>query len=304
MDFIKRNTGFFASCIVLLLASIILIVLIFIDVGKLNKAKKQVASAGDQIKSLMYATPAPTNKNVKAAQTNREELQERLTQVYQELQKGAYLKTRDDGVSVISSILRYISDYKKRVDNHVNANSEQVKIIVPKQFAFGFEDYIGSTLIPEGKVVPELDKQRQILSYILDQLIDADPTGIQAVRREDLENPTSSKGFQIDPAISARVPNAIDTLAFQVVFTGYTPSLRRFLNNLAYFELPVVVRSVEVDRLDSESGDNVEEIFKAMVDTDKNDSKIPVISEIESIFTVTLEFIEVIAPNDTEGEVL
>ncbi len=251
----------------------------------------------------MYANPVPTSKNVKAAEANFEELKERLVEIREELQKGAYLETSNDGVTVISSILRYISEYKKRLDKHINANSEPAPIKVPDQFAFGFEEYFGSMPIPEGEVVPRLDKQRQILSYILDQLIDANPTSIQKVKREDLENPKNSKAFQIDTGISASVPGVIDTLAFQVVFTGYTPSLRRFLNNLAYFQLPVVVRSVEVGRIGSEAQGTANKIFNAATNEDTIDNKTPIISEIESIFIVTLEFIEVIALPNTEGEV-
>ena len=282
--------------------AIVLMVLTVVESQKLSKAKAQVASVDGQIKAIMYATPAPTNKNVKAAQTNLEDLRERLETIYKRLRQGTYLETSDDGVRVTSKILRYITDYKKRAARHVDSNSSPAPIKVPDQFSFGFEKYSQSTLIPEGEIVPELDKQLQILSYILDKLIDADPTGIQAVRRESLDNPESSKGFKIDPAISARVPGAIDTLAFQVTFTGYTPTLRKFLNNLAYFQLPVVVRSVEVDRTGSTSQGKSSEFFSAVGTLGNNDNKTPVISEIESIFTVTLEFIEVIVPPDIEDD--
>lgn len=300
MDFIKRNIAFFVGCTALLLIAIFLLALIFVESGKLNRAKRQIASADEQIKVLMYADPAPNKRNLKAAQANLEELQERQAQVYQELRRGSDLETRQDGVKVISSILRYISDYKKSADGHLDANSEPARIEVPANFAFGFEDYVGSTLIPEGAIVPKLDKQRKVLSYILDQLFSADPSSIQAVRRENLEKSKSREKFQIDSAISARVPGVIDTLAFQVVFTGYTPSLRKFLNNLAYFELPVVVRSVEVARVESESKDSASKFFN----TKASDVETPVISEIESIFTVTLEFVEVITPPDTKEEAL
>ena len=221
------------------------------------------------MRAVMYANPAPTNKNVRSAQANLEELQGRLQSTYQQLQQGAYLNTSEDGVRVISGILRYISDYNKRVDNHINVNSEPAPIKVPDQFTFGFEKYFQSTRIPEGEIVPKLDKQRQILSYILDKLIN-----------------------------SARVPGAIDTLAFQVKFTGYTPTLRKFLNNLAYFQLPVVVRSVEVNRLDAKPQGRSSEAFGNVSTLNTDDNKTPVISEIESIFTVTLEFIEVIISPD------
>ena len=301
MDLLKRSPVLFGLCIVSVLVFLSLIVLTFVESKKLSAARLQVASADGQIKALMYANPAPTEKNIRAAKTNLEELDGRLQSIYQELQSGAYLDTSDDGVSVISSILRYISDYKKRAENHIDVNAAPAPIKVPEEFAFGFERYYKTTIIPEGEIVPKLDKQRQILSYILDKLIAADPTSIQSVEREDFESPADKEtGFKIEPAISARVPDAIDTLAFQITFTGYTPTLRKFLNSLAYFQLPVVVRSVEVGRVESNSQNKASEMFRFVSNAD--DNKIPVISEIQSVFTVTLEFIEVVVPSNPEED--
>lgn len=293
MDFIKRNTAFFVCCTSLLLIFLVLAALTFVELRKFSSTKSKIANADDQIQTLMSAKPTPNGKNMQAAKENRDELKERLSQIYKELQNGANIKvsSEDEGAIVISSILKYISDYGRRLDNHVNASSKSAPIKVSAQFPFGFEDYFGSTPIPEGSIVPLLDKQRHILSYILDQLIDSDPISILDVKRENLEE--IEKGFQIDPAISARVPNSVNTLAFQVVFTGYTPTLRRFLNNLAYFHLPIVVRSVQVNRLDSKFQAE-EKPSKKNVDSDDNDIMTPIISEIESKFTVTLEFVEVV----------
>ena len=303
MDLLKRSPVLFGLCIGSILVFLGLTVLTFFESKKLSEAKLQVASAGGQIKALMYANPAPTEKNIRAAETNLEELQERLQSIHQALQEGAYLNTSDDGVSVISSILRYISDYKKRVASHIDVNAAPAPIKVPEEFAFGFDRYYKTTIIPEGEIVPKLDKQRQILRYILDKLIAADPTSIQSIEREDFENSKGrdrDTGFKIDPAISARVPDAIDTLAFQITFTGYTPTLRKFLNSLAYFQLPVVVRSVEVGRVESNLQNNAGAMFDFVSNGD--DNKIPVISEIESVFTVTLEFIEVVVPSNPEED--
>ena len=98
------------------------------------------------------------------------------------------------------------------------------------------------------------------------------------------------------------MPDAIDTIAFQVIFTGYTPTLRKFLNSLAYFQLPVVVRSVEVSRVSSKSKGRLKKIFSREFETKNSGDKTPVISEVESLFMVTLEFIEVIKPADSKVE--
>ncbi|MEO5957916.1 MAG: hypothetical protein ABIZ49_01735, partial [Opitutaceae bacterium] len=53
--------------------------------------------------------------------------------------------------------------------------------------------------------------------------------------------------FAIDPRVSVRAPGFLDSTAFRLAFVGQTASLRAFLNRLASFELPVLVREVEVE---------------------------------------------------------
>ena len=77
--------------------------------------------------------------------------------------------------------------------------------------------------------------------------------------------------FVIDPRVSARVKGYVDTTAFRFVFTSQTAALRNFLNRLASFELPVLVREVEVDAATAEES--------VMV---KNGEEVAVKSETES----------------------
>ena len=95
-----------------------------------------------------------------------------------------------------------------------------------------------------------------------------------------------------------------------MTFTAYTDSLRSFLNDLAKFDLPIVVRSIEVTRPTGSQttaaparGNNLDAIFGAFggqgeADAPKEAQK-PVISENISTFTVTLEFIEIVLPADS-----
>jgi hypothetical protein len=69
--------------------------------------------------------------------------------------------------------------------------------------------------------------------------------------------------FVIDPRDTARVPGYVDATAFRITFTGQTTALRAFLNRLASFELPVLVRQVEVDVATSEEAANQAPIEEA-----------------------------------------
>ena len=316
MGLFKKNPAFCLFCVVAVLVFVGGSALVVMESDKLSKSKAQVVSADSQIKGLLTASPAPTHENVQAAQQNAEELSAKLLSLRETLQRGSRLKISNDGTRVMSGLQKYISNYRRQIVAHKNGAGEPAPIRVPANFAFGFEEYLEETNIGDDPVlVPQLDKQRQVLSYILNQLIAADPAGIQVVERELLEAPASdAKSFRINPAVSARVPGAIDTLAFRVTFTGYTPALRKFLNNLAQFDLPVVVRSVDVDRAATTKAaqhrpaSNIDEIFSvfggdsssASAEAASEVNGTPVISETESSFTVTLEFIEIILPSNSE----
>jgi hypothetical protein len=317
MGLFKKNPAFFIFCVVAVLVFAAGATLVVMESGKLAKSKKQVTSTNSQMNGLLQANPAPTSENVQAAQQNVAALSAQLLSIREDLQRGSRLTISNDGPRVMSGVQKYISNYRREVATHQSVQDVAAPIQIPQDFAFGFEEYLKQANISQDSaVVPQLDKQRQVLSYILNQLIAADPAGIQAVEREILgETTAKTSGFQINPAISARVPGAIDTLAFRVTFTGYTPTLRKFLNNLAQFDLPIVVRSVAVDRPANNAktakakkpkASNIDDIFGAFagssisVEAAPDADQTPVISETESSFTVTLEFIEIILPSNSE----
>ena len=144
----------------------------------------------------------------------------------------------------------------------------------PEAARFGFSLYANEG--PEAERIPAVFHQRQVAQYIIESLLDARPRALLALQREapltkkekedrdaaalavangappspDAATPTLPEGpdfFAIDPRASARVPGYLDATAFRVSFVGQTTALRTFLNKLASFELPVLVREVEVD---------------------------------------------------------
>ena len=316
MVLLKKNPVFCLVAALLLLVFVAGCALALAESGKLDTLKRKLVRAERQLAQLRDTAPSPSVENVAVAEQNAEQLSAQLQRILEDLQGGAGLTLSDDGVRVMSAIQQYITDHQKLAQAHVGVNEVPTAVAIADDFAFGFERYLDEAIIPEDPaVVPVLDKQRQVLSYIVKQLIAAHPVGIQKVERELLElKAVSGKpaaGFQIKPAVSARVAGAIDTLAFSVSFSGYTRSLRLFLNNLAQFDLPIVVRSVEVAR-PSESaaadtakpskGQEMGDIFSAFgapaaLEATPSPSQTPVIAENVSHFTVTLEFIEIILPD-------
>jgi hypothetical protein len=142
----------------------------------------------------------------------------------------------------------------------------------PEANRFGFAAFANEG--PLHDHIEPVFRQRQMIQYLVETLIEARPRSLIAVKRE----PTVSKAdrdartaaiangetpvepevvegpdyFTIDPRVTARMPGFIDTMAFRLVFTGQTAALRTFLNQLASFQLPVLVREVEVETASAE----------------------------------------------------
>ncbi|HAV12428.1 MAG TPA: hypothetical protein DCX06_02875 [Opitutae bacterium] len=322
MDFIKKNLVFCLIVVICLLACAAGAFLAYTESGSVQSEAQKAKSAQAQLNNLLVASPAPSADNVAASEQNVAALKAELEKIRSDLQRGSRMNTSSDGVGVMAGIQQYISEYQRRVADVVDADGEPAPIETPKDFAFGFQEYIETGApLQDPKVIATLDKQRQILSYIVNQLIDSNPAAITAIKREVLEvksaddksGKSGKTGFQISSAISARVPGAIDTMAYSVTFTGYTASLRAFLNNLAQFDLPIVVRSIEVQRPQGSAttaapkkGNALDDIFGAFggassttVETTEEAQK-PIIEENLSSFTVVLEFIEIILPQNAE----
>ena len=315
MSAIKKNPIFFTLILVAGLLSIAGLYLAFDASRQLAEAQNHASETGSLLKGLQEFSPAPTAGNIQIAKRNVEELDHALREIRKDLQRGAKMSLSSDAVSVMAGIQQFISESRQKAISHVRYNSvEQDAVLMPiaiaEEFAFGFEDYAQEATMPESaSAILYLDKQRQILEYVINLVVAANPHSIDSVEREHLEATTTSKNqsesYRIDSALSARVEGAIDTVAFRVTFSGYSRSLRHFLNALASFELPIVVRNLAVSRVESPTRNEVtqknsiKEIFGSFNDDssaslEPKNLTTPVVSENISRFTLDLEFIEIV----------
>jgi hypothetical protein len=145
----------------------------------------------------------------------------------------------------------------------------------PEAARFGFSKYANEG--PDTDRIEPVFRQRQIAQYLLEALLESKPRTLITVKRErtmtkaerdavaaaeadglpadatpsDAES-ESPDYFVIDPRVSARVKGFVATTPFRFVFTAQTATLRNFLNRLASFELPVLVREVEAEPASAE----------------------------------------------------
>ncbi len=302
MDFVKKHPAFSALLGVLVLVGLGLAGYGYFLFTKEQALRKQLADQSRRLKSVLTANPAPTEENLASAEANLAQLKAKLAD-YLESLKGqrAFAAAPKKGSDLIVDLRAYVDRL-----NNVAAKRE---IVVPKNFTYGFARYVGADVAPpSAEAIPLVFRQREILGYVMDKLFEAkqgnQPMQLVAVEREAVEGlPSTREGsqrqlpkdiFVINELVSARVPNAVDTMAFRVVFRGYSDALRQFLNSLSQFELPLVVRSVEVTRVKptKQRGlfdtDPVEE-----VDDPELKAMEPVVADILSEFSVVIEYIQV-----------
>ncbi|MGF1452725.1 MAG: hypothetical protein ACFB21_11705 [Opitutales bacterium] len=230
------------------------------------------------------------------------------------------------------------------------------RMAVPENFddySFGFDRFLtgdqGGTPPPE-ELVPIVHQQKEIMDRLVRQVYDSRPLAFVNVRRENAQQVRqrrTGEGAVEETAAQAarrrrgaddaddalrlggqtlRVPGAVETLAFSVTFQGYTLNLRQFLRALEDSELPLVVRSVVVEPLESSmiaaSQDEEEEddaqqqagafgnIFgnqdaeepeeEEADDTPDEPLTVPVVDQNISQFTVVVEFVDLQVKPDAE----
>ncbi len=230
----------------------------------------------------------------------------------------------------------------------------------PEAARFGFATYTNEA--PEFERIESVFQQRQVMQHVLEALLESQPRTLLAVKRElpptkreraerhaalaavargeaapestvvvPVEEAEGPDLFTIDPRMSVRAPGFLDASALRVTFVGQTQALRGFLNRLAGFELPVLVREVEVEPV---SGDEVASETTADLTPEAAppasivlsvapaaataqaraasrpstgarvgaDGLAPIVSRPFSKFTVTVEFIELVTPPPAAAE--
>ena len=197
------------------------------------------------------------------------------------------------------------------------ATSAGVAIRADERFGFGLYSNEG----PEPDLIPAVHRQKAIVDFLLGALFDARLRELVAVQREvaripgvdgrpeivEVAQQNDATFFSVDPRVTARVPGFVESTGFRITFVGQTGALRNFLNRMAEFELPVIVRSVEIEPMPepqraqglAQVVSNSSNLFGNQVQQPGAPTQaigpVPIVSQNLSRFTVTVEFIELAA---------
>ena len=231
-------------------------------------AAKRLAQRETDLAGMASLLPPPKRDVAAAIEADLAKAQQALAAMQGELKGRGSVADRIRAAKVPTARTDAYFDLATFVEKSREAAKKNEVDVRPEAARFGFASYAN-----EGPVADHIEpvfRQRQIAQYLVEALIEAKPRALFAVKRErtitkaekearaaaaanNEPAPEASTGddgpdyFTIDPRVTARMAGFVDTTAFRFVFTGQTAALRTFLNRLASFELPVLVREVEVD---------------------------------------------------------
>jgi hypothetical protein len=304
-------------------------------------------------------TPAPTREVAHAIEADLARAQAALAAMQTELKgRGAAAEhmlkarvptARTDAFFDLATFVEKTRELAKKHDVDIR----------PEAARCGFAAHANEAA--DGEHLAAVFRQRQVAQYLLECLLESHPRALLAVKREppltrkeredqdavalaaaaavangqtpepapEIPPPEGPDFFVLDPRASVRAPGFLHTTAFRLAFIGETASLRGFLNRLASFELPVLVREVEVEPATVEEATPVSEDSApapeaapapASVVLTLNGSATPaaaakstrprvtstaapIVAKPFSRFTVTVEYVELVPPpgNTAEG---
>ncbi len=275
-----------------------------------------------EIERLQRQRPGPTDENLRRARDDFAQHAEVLTTMLRSLNASGpdeleYFKGEPVGrTEAFFDIAQFV--------DAMRAHAAKSGVLIRPDERFGFAAYTHEG--PEAELIRPVYRQRRIVEYLLGALFPARPRTLVSVQREDpatisqsadkaagkpaaaaARSPQTFAGaagrgasgeggpvaeiFTIDPQVSARTPGYVDTMAFRLIFTGQTSSLRGFMNTLAMPEIPLVVRSVEVEPLRPATASG--RSGGATGDSGGPSADLPIVADNESRFVVTVELFEV-----------
>jgi hypothetical protein len=314
-----------------------------------QKSAKALTKKHSELNQLQAGVPTPSDDNKALIKADLVRSEAALTQMRAELKgqgqaadalqqaRAAYIQAATLKPSERAEMLREAKVPYEPTDLFFNiatfvekmresAHSANIKTKADERF--GFATYANAG--PERDLIPSVFRQRQVAEYLLGALLEAKPNELVAFQREQpgaFSHPVATKApasvsrgsatntnpdlFEIDPRITARVAGFVDASAFRLTFIGETACLRSLLNKLATFELPLVVRGVEVDPLSNKSdpasakvapANTLSSIFGIIPSATPEIVKPkPLVEKVLSKFTVTVELIDLVALSSSEA---
>jgi hypothetical protein len=309
-------------------------------------AEKKLSNARGQLQVVADTVPAPSRETAVQIEADLAKAQQSLATMQLELRGRGPTGTRLAALKPPVARTDAFFDLATYVARSRAFAEKQGVTVAPAATHFGFSIYANEG--PEPVLINAVFRQRLVAHYLIEALLTARPRALLSLQRERpltaeerktrteaqaaaAADPTTAASaaqpeksatlspdyFDLDPRLPAQASGFVEMSAFRLAFTGQTATLRAFLNQLASFELPVIVRAVEVEPASGEDLVGVLEeappVVMALPATapasivltappakiappSKAPAIAPIVAKSLSKFTVTVEFVELIPP--------
>jgi len=311
-------------------------------------AAKKLEQKRTELSGMAALTPPPTRAVADAIEADLAKAQHALGTMRTELSGRGPAAERMKTAKVPAARTDAFFDLATFVEKTRELAKKLEVDVRPEAARFGFATYANAG--PEVDRIPPVFHQRLVAQYLIESLLEAKPRALLSVQRErtltkkeredrdaalaalngappdasaNLPGSNEAEGpdfFEMSAKASARAAGYLDTTAFRFSFTGQTAVLRMFLNKLAGFELPVLVREVEVEpaaadeaAVPADEGPSAAAASGAAsvvlsakpatrtVTVAKPAVAAPIVAKPLSKFTVTVEYIVLVAAGAADG---
>ncbi len=306
MLWFKRNPFFYSSLAVLIVGVLMAMWMVQKRQSTLKDLEKGYVEKSNRLDRFLLRKPSPTGGNLEALNENFTELYEVYEQVLSGLSLNTYDKDRFLGTDPLTrtdaffEIARYVEDLRKYA---VVSNAP-----VDRSQRFGFSEY--TNVGPEEIDISIVHRQVKVMEFLLQALFDSEVSDFVGIQRENPRSirsvtsgsvKNSGKGdlFVLDPAESIRTEGVLSSMAFKVTFRSQSLGVRNFINRIIDSSLPFVVCSLAVgsdsdNENRGERGVVADNPFSNPAEGDQiiKAAQVPIVSENQSTFSVTIEFLE------------
>lgn len=305
----KSSRGFLILMIIFALVIVAEVAGIYLSRESMIREKSKVARLQRDLSMMNSISPALTEATAREIADARGQGEAHVEQLRGWLSGGELAESMREAevpaerTDAYFDLAAYVEGMKAMAQRH------EVEIAADERF--GFSEYENGG--PEKALIELVFRQRQALTYLLETLMAAKPQRLLEVLRSGSQEIVPARRssqsigadeFEWDSFLSLRKEGHIQTRAYRIGFRGETAVLRSWLNRLAEFELPVVVRLVEVAPADATSGRGSGSRGKrrSLVLTSDDNLPAPLVGRSLSDFVVTLEVIELVAVEQERGQ--
>lgn len=352
MNWFRKNPLFGVSMTVCVVVALAELALTYERYAAWRGAEKKLEQRKMELQGMAELTPPPKRDVAQAIEADLAKAKAALASMQSELKGHGPTAERVRAAKAPGARTDAFFDLATYVERMRDVARKQGVDVRPEAVRFGFAAYAKEG--PETERIEPVFRQRQVAQYLVESLLEAKPQALLAVKREhthtkaerdaraaalangeqpqDTDLPEGPDYFLVGREVTARVPNYIDTIGFRFVFIGQTAALRSFLNRLATFDLPVLVRDIEVDTATAEElAAATEEAAPAQAEEPtqpaaasvvltegapepksttqkaaaprpvRPPAAVPIVSKSVSKYTVTVEYIELVTPTNPEG---